>query len=635
MQQLAAQTGLTTQAFSGLSFAVNRFGLDAEGLRGAIARSNELFIEARDGTTTYVDDLAAVGIAYQDLENLDPAAQFFRILQGVEQAVPATERLGQLTRLLGTDGENIAGIWQTLGDNAVATLDNLQQRYQALAAPSDAAARGASLLGLELTLLNDSIGNNFLAGVIDGIEDATGALGAGGFDSAIRAAGRSAARLGEFFVDAVAALFEFRREIGLLIAAFLALKVAAAIVAGLNLAIAALKVTVVATVAAFKALAAGSLAAFAVPIATGAAVVAAITAIAVAARVVTDNWAETGRFFGALFDVLGGFFSGFALRTQVAFEGMAVAISDIFRSVGDFIVTRVVNPLLTRVNSLILAANLLTGRFGGDGFATFGLLPAGFGEADTSRLARLQESLTENARNLTQAQMELGQAGSDLVTGAIETVRGDVQSIGDFFGRIRDTYNSFFDSTTGLETGGGIGGGIAGAIGQGAGDTAEDAAEEALAAIDSRTIADELRANLQNSFSSVLRDGDFQAAGDALLANLQAVFADRLSEQIVGGIFGAFGSGAAAGATPTFHEGGIVGGRRGQEVPAILEAGELVLTQDQQADLFNRRNLTVQITAVGDIRENIRASLPSIGREIAEQVSFQEQQGAVRLGIRA
>lgn len=64
---------------------------------------------------------------------------------------------------------------------------------------------------------------------------------------------------------------------------------------------------------------------------------------------------------------------------------------------------------------------------------------------------------------------------------------------------------------------------------------------------------------------------------------------------------------------PIFHSGGVVPGRPGQDVPTILQAGEMVLTRNQQAQLFTGGGMDVHVHAP--------AVAPLDERELARAVS--------------
>lgn len=90
-----------------------------------------------------------------------------------------------------------------------------------------------------------------------------------------------------------------------------------------------------------------------------------------------------------------------------------------------------------------------------------------------------------------------------------------------------------------------------------------------------------------NSFKDTL-----ESIGDLIA---RTIIKQKIAEPIAAGISGIVGSfptshtGGIVGAdTPRFHNGGVVGGLAGNEVPAILQKGEMVLTKEQQKAVGNQ-----------------------------------------------
>ena len=75
-----------------------------------------------------------------------------------------------------------------------------------------------------------------------------------------------------------------------------------------------------------------------------------------------------------------------------------------------------------------------------------------------------------------------------------------------------------------------------------------------------------------------------------------------------------------------FHDGGIVPGQTGTDVPILAQAGELVLTRGQQADLSSALELAgvnVTINATGDVTDATRRALLSSGAEVG-RIAYQQ-----------
>ena len=139
-------------------------------------------------------------------------------------------------------------------------------------------------------------------------------------------------------------------------------------------------------------------------------------------------------------------------------------------------------------------------------------------------------------------------------------------------------------------------------------------------------LAQDFTANIQTSLSQAFRTADFSDIGDLLLTSLHNTFADKMANQLgelLGGVFdnvfSSFGGGGGLlGGLFSFHSGGVVPGRMGQDVTAVLQAGELVLTREQQRALLTGGGQTVNnIQLVGDVDANVRRSLTRLMPDIA------------------
>jgi hypothetical protein len=150
--------------------------------------------------------------------------------------------------------------------------------------------------------------------------------------------------------------------------------------------------------------------------------------------------------------------------------------------------------------------------------------------------------------------------------------------------------------------------------------------------------------------------GDFKNIGKAFLSTIQQTLqkqvADKL-EDIFAEFFKRFlneitasmnkqgggggGSGDAMGvalssAALFFHEGGIVPGSNGSEVPIVAQAGEMVLTRNQQRALLEggggSNSVTINMSSVGDVSEATKRA----NREQANEISDMVQQTLVERG---
>ena len=119
--------------------------------------------------------------------------------------------------------------------------------------------------------------------------------------------------------------------------------------------------------------------------------------------------------------------------------------------------------------------------------------------------------------------------------------------------------------------------------------------------------------NLERTLVTSLTLGDFSSVGTAFLNAIQA----ELISQLVGNVFDAIDFGAIFGGI--FHDGGVVPGFPGQNVPILAQAGEIVLTRDQFNQLGNNNagGIIVNYNVTGDVLDATRRALYSSGPQIA------------------
>jgi len=148
---------------------------------------------------------------------------------------------------------------------------------------------------------------------------------------------------------------------------------------------------------------------------------------------------------------------------------------------------------------------------------------------------------------------------------------------------------------------------------------------EDLRANDAMIQSDEERAKKEKELMMEAAQRKYEAdmfawAANVTLATAQAAMMvmkgwleDGPGMAVVAGLVGAAQVAAVASAIPkrprfsTFHEGGVVQGRAGQEVPATLMAGEKVLTQTHFANTMEAiSNLASMKTGSGDVRLNLK-----------------------------
>ena len=152
------------------------------------------------------------------------------------------------------------------------------------------------------------------------------------------------------------------------------------------------------------------------------------------------------------------------------------------------------------------------------------------------------------------------------------------------------------------------------------------------------SILEGINSTVQSAASNVLQAGInsvFRAAfGDTLQNTIEAgltkIFSSAFDAlgSLLGGLLGGAGAAAGAGvAAPTAHGGGYIPGFRGQEVPIIAQAGELVLTERQQQRLLGGNGTNVTINATGDVDAATQRALAVSGRQVAHLLQQQRREG--------
>ena len=133
-----------------------------------------------------------------------------------------------------------------------------------------------------------------------------------------------------------------------------------------------------------------------------------------------------------------------------------------------------------------------------------------------------------------------------------------------------------------------------------------------------------LKNSLQTALVRGVSSGNFDNVGREVSSSLSTTlrnFAQQGIQRAFGG--GTTGSllGGLASRLFRFHDGGVVPGSRGQEVPAILEAGETIIPAGQSA------GVPVTINLVGDVDRATLAAVRANIRDIAGMVSVQSSRG--------
>ena len=169
------------------------------------------------------------------------------------------------------------------------------------------------------------------------------------------------------------------------------------------------------------------------------------------------------------------------------------------------------------------------------------------------------------------------------------------------------------------------------------------------------TIGEALSANLSRTLAESISTGDFKNIGKAFLQTIQQTLQEQVAaklEDIFAEFFKRFlaeitasmnkqgGAGGGGGTTGMalsgmalfFHEGGIVPGSKGADVPIVAQAGEMILTRSQQRALLEggggSNSVTINMSSIGDVTEATKRA----NREQANEISDMVQQTLVERG---
>ena len=676
IQRTAVGTGQTVAAVQAYGSALVSLGRDQDEVNDLFIDFADRLQEVRDGTSSFVEDFALLGLTAEDFAGLNLEQGIQRFSAAVRNSTDQTKALAAAARIF----PQLQGIIGQLGP----TVDDLSARLQRTGGLLRGGAADYEAVGRTFTVLSQTLRTQFLAG----LSAATG--GTEEFDTTIRDLGQVVRRTTEAIVSGIQFLVEYRDVIANVALAVGALVVAVKTVGALTV-----------LVNGARALA-GALSPLTLKIAL---VVGALVGIAAVARIIQSQWQTVLSFFSNFADAL-------RLRFQQVRAFIALSFVEAFR-VALVHLNRFLDQIGSALNFLLKTANLIAV------FTNRAVIP--ISEIDLTIDTTFAEEAIEGlemsvAHFRTEAQAATAAAVVDIVEGAIAGVQVVGDDISNILAAVRDgviglfrsdggegdlanlneraatSYTALSQATEGqvvnnielwkaLNTVGAaykdLEGteleraryvveqsrleeqlrqadesvrvafnrvtrglielpealeGIAGADDQAllvqfveqlrelGGDPAlfEPAAE-----VTSFAFVESMRGALQSAVSS----GDFSAVGEAMFQNLRNTlasgFVDRfanylneaLSQLLSGGGFGGFGLGNLFGGS--FQQGGIVPGRRGDAVLIRAHAGERVVPEGQGLATFN-----LGTTIVGNVDQETRRNVVLMTRQ-QEAAAFQ------------
>lgn len=107
LDDIAARTGLTVEAFSELSFLAQQAGAGSGTLEKSFRRMAVILAEAGSGSATASDALATIGVRLEELQGLTPDEQFARLADGIAAVEDPSIRAASAMEIFGRSGAEL------------------------------------------------------------------------------------------------------------------------------------------------------------------------------------------------------------------------------------------------------------------------------------------------------------------------------------------------------------------------------------------------------------------------------------------------------------------------------------------------------------------------------------------------
>lgn len=104
LDEMAARTGMSTNALSELGYAADQSGTDIETVEKSVRKMQGTIAGASKGGKTYASALAEVGTSWEQLQSLSPEQQFERIAAGLNNINDPTMRAAAAMKIFGKGG---------------------------------------------------------------------------------------------------------------------------------------------------------------------------------------------------------------------------------------------------------------------------------------------------------------------------------------------------------------------------------------------------------------------------------------------------------------------------------------------------------------------------------------------------
>ncbi|MDR2169443.1 MAG: hypothetical protein LBP59_04805 [Planctomycetaceae bacterium] len=142
-EKMAYRTGMASDALSELGYAAQLCGSDIETVEASVHKMQTLLAEAAKGSQGAKDKLAALGLAYADLEKLSPEEQFTLLIKKLAD--------------IKNDGQRAALTMQIFGESATKLLPMIDAGAESI----DAMRAEARKLGISMSSENAKAAANF------------------------------------------------------------------------------------------------------------------------------------------------------------------------------------------------------------------------------------------------------------------------------------------------------------------------------------------------------------------------------------------------------------------------------------------------------------------------------------------
>jgi len=107
VQKMALRTGFTTEALSELRHAAEISGSSLGSLEKGVKKMSMTISDARDGLMTYTREFDKIGMSVQELDDLSPEEQFFKIAEAIASLEDPTQRAASAQKILGRAGTEL------------------------------------------------------------------------------------------------------------------------------------------------------------------------------------------------------------------------------------------------------------------------------------------------------------------------------------------------------------------------------------------------------------------------------------------------------------------------------------------------------------------------------------------------